>query len=359
MKQDVFTESERREIASRYSLADAIANLCGDNSKGRYEREIEAELNRRCDRPGKTAGFSVPDFILSSAARAKRTGSSMTYANSTSLVPTDLLADDLVVELAPQTILGKAGIDIIAGLRGDVAIPKMSKVSAGWIVEDAAAPAVAPETEQITASPHTVSATITFSRRLMLQSAVAVDRIVSAAIVDAIGRAIEAAAFVGTGADGQPTGLANVTGVQSGTIGASPTKAELVALWSALLAENVPTDRLAWVGSPAVYASLCQAIDAKVVSAEDTPVGVATAARYLCENGRSEGFPFHVSNLCGDGLWLGDFSQAAICAWSGVDLKVDPFTLSTTGAVRITAFKDCDIVCKNPEAFVKATVSAD
>jgi len=44
-------------------------------------------------------------------------------------------------------------------------------------------------------------------------------------------------------------------------------------------------------------------------------------------------------------------SQLVIGLWSGVDLTVDPYTNSTTGAVRIVALQDADIMCRNGQAF--------
>jgi hypothetical protein len=39
--------------------------------------------------------------------------------------------------------------------------------------------------------------------------------------------------------------------------------------------------------------------------------------------------------------------------WSGIDLLTDPFTNSSTGAIRVTAFHDCDFAVRHPESFAE------
>jgi hypothetical protein len=37
--------------------------------------------------------------------------------------------------------------------------------------------------------------------------------------------------------------------------------------------------------------------------------------------------------------------------WGGLDLTVDPYSNSTTGAIRIVAHQDVDVMVRNGEAF--------
>jgi hypothetical protein len=99
-------------------------------------------------------------------------------------------------------------------------------------------------------------------------------------------------------------------------------------------------------------ASLCSTFDVR-----ETATGTVTSGKYLCENSKVEGYDFLASNLCGDALWFGDWSQILICAWSGVDIITDLATFSKSGGVRLVALQDVDFVVKQPKAFVKAVVS--
>ena len=37
--------------------------------------------------------------------------------------------------------------------------------------------------------------------------------------------------------------------------------------------------------------------------------------------------------------------------WGGLDLQVNPYSLDTSGAVRVTAFQDVDMQIRHPESF--------
>ena len=90
--------------------------------------------------------------------------------------------------------------------------------------------------------------------------------------------------------------------------------------------------------------------------AVEATVGAVSSGRHLLTDGKVEGLPFQASNLCGTKLWLGDWSELMLCSWSGVDIRLDPFTYSSSGAIRLTALQDCDFLVRNPAAFVMATV---
>lgn len=364
MNKPPFSESEVKDILKRYSLESVLHSIAGGTSGGSFEREISDDYNKRLGRDCRGV-LTIPDFCLCRALAkdARRSGSILNYENGAAFVTTDLLRDRFIAALAERTVLGKAGISTLGGLRGDIAIPKVGVVSASWLADGEAAPAVVPETSQLTASPHCVGATCTFSRRLSVQASSAVERIVAETIADSLARAIETAAFLGSGTEGEPTGLANTADVQTASISATPTKAELVAVWRKTLEANVPGDAFAFIGAPSIMATLSSTLDVREISngldgADEATVGAVSSGRYLCTDGKVEGHPFLPSGLCGTKLWFGDWAQLVLCSWSGTDIRVDPFTLSTSGAIRLTALKDVDILVRNPEAFVMATVSA-
>ena len=72
------------------------------------------------------------------------------------------------------------------------------------------------------------------------------------------------------------------------------------------------------------------------------------------------GYPAYVSNnLTAGNMIFGDFSDLMMCEWSGLDLMVDPYSLSTSGGVRTTAFWDVDFIVRHPESFCLATISSE
>lgn len=354
----IFDEKEIREICGKFELSSLLRHMSDRMPGVTYETEISAEYNKRSGRqPNGT--FTIPGFVLMNALNR----SAISKSTAASLVSTDLLDEQYIQALAAQTVLGKAGVDTMSGLVGDVAIPTGTGVNASWFTsEGGPATEVSPTFSQKCASPHTVGAYADFTRNLMIQSTPAVERLVASIITEAIARAIETAAFTGSGTSGQPLGLSGVSGVQSVTLDEVPTKAQLVEMWQKAFAENIRGEKCAYIGGATMKGKLCKALDIRTVSnglADDAEaiVGGVTSGKYLCDNGRVEEYDYLMSNLCGNGLWFGDWSELMLCAWSGVDLIIDKFSLSTSGGVRVVALQDVDIICRQPKAFVLGTVS--
>jgi hypothetical protein len=68
------------------------------------------------------------------------------------------------------------------------------------------------------------------------------------------------------------------------------------------------------------------------------------------------GYGTIVSNqIQSNDAFFGDWPEALLGFWSGVDLVVDPYTRSSRGEVVYTAFQDTDFGVRRPEAFVIGT----
>ena len=357
----LFDESEVREITENYDLAAALRNIASPAGvRSTFEQEVSEEFNRRAKRNSPRGPLTVPDFVLVSALRTDP--GPISTAAAAALIQQDVMADMWISALAARTVLGEAGMKTIGGLNGDVAIPKGSTVQANWFDnETAVSSKTQPTFDNVTATPHTIGAYIDITRRLIMQSALPLQRIIADLLAGAIARGIESAAFNGTGEDGQPKGIGLVTGIQTATVSATPTKAELVAMWQALFAENVVGKSCAYIGNATIKGALCSALDIHQVQDEEDAtkaIGAVTTGKYLCEDDKVEGYDFIMSNLCGDNtLWFADWSELVLCSWSGVDLLLDRYSLATSGGVRLVALQDVDIICRHPKAFLKATVT--
>ena len=48
-----------------------------------------------------------------------------------------------------------------------------------------------------------------------------------------------------------------------------------------------------------------------------------------------------------------------VCRWGqGIELMADPYSLSTSGGIRLVTFLDADVIVRQPEAFAVGTVLA-
>ena len=129
----------------------------------------------------------------------------------------------------------------------------------------------------------------------------------------------------------------------------------MVEFWQKLITANV-AGRKAFVASPAVKGLLSKTLDYTAIEKGDSGIAAVTAGRYLCEDDKVEGYDIFMSNLCNaKKLYFGDWSNLVLAFWSGIDLTVDPYSLSKSGGLRVVALQDMDIIVRHPEAFAIGT----
>lgn len=357
----IFDGGDERKIVKEYNLLNVIRALAKDGSPDvGFEREISDQIAKAQHKEAR--GFYIPEAVLVRAITGKTNVTGEIVGNGAATVETSLLASQYIDELVATTVLGAAGVQTVGGLVGDISIPKGTAVTAGWIAEKDNAPTKTPTFSQVSGTPHTAAANAILSRRLVIQSSLAVQNLVARLIMEAIGRAVEAAAFDGTGTNNQPTGLSATTGVGAVTMTAgAPTKANLVDFWEKVYTANAAGANMKYIGSPAVKALLCKTLDITTVSngkaGDSAAIVGGVGADYLCtREGKVEGFDFLMSALCNaKKLYFGNWAEILMCFWSGVDMIVDPYTYSAKGAWQVTAFQDCDVIVRHPAAFAIGT----
>lgn len=363
----------------KYNLLGAVRAMAEGKQVTGLEREVSCEMEKLSGRKCLHNGIMLPDpelcremnitgFASRSTAGAETLGRPAhgvidgIGGNGNNLVATDLYLDLFIEALTARTVFGKVGISMLDGLVGNVAIPAGGEVEADWIpLEGGEVGKKNPTFEQRTATPKTVAAFTEITRSLMVQTSNAAEAIVVGILQNAIARAIEKAGFLGTGKDGEPRGLANTPGVQSvaGITAGAVTKADLVKFWSMMETENANTDAAAFIMSPTAKGLLARTIDYTALKNGADIAAAVSAARYLYERGNVEDYPAFSSNLCDPKkIYFGDWSQLLLCSWRGMELMVDPYSKSITGAHRVVVFNDCDFIVRQPKAFVMGTALA-
>ena len=328
----------------QFSFVKAIAALGNPTDRAAweaaaYEREISEAAAKKA---GKSArGIFVPSEILR-AQRDLTVGSATAGGN---LVATDLMADAFIDLLRNRSVAIRAGATSMNGLVGNIAIPKQTGGATAYWVAESGAPTESQQTiGQVTMSPKTVGAFTEFSRRLMLQSSIDVENMVRRDLAAVIALAIDAAAFYGTGADNQPRGIKNVSGINTKDFSAdAPSYAEIVGMESEVAADNADVGTLAYIVNAAMRGSL------------KTTEKASGTAQFLWEPGNTvNGYRAEVSNQIANGdVFFGNFADLMIGFWSGLDLTVDPYSNSTSGTMRVVALQDCDIAVRNAVSFCR------
>ena len=366
----VVDENTQREIKRRYNLANVLRALGGDTSVDiGYEREMSQEIEGKTQR--KAQGIIVPDFIRAANPSGVQTFGTPDFSSTEgqlgnsvagsghNVIATNLLAGSFIEALRDALVLGRAGMQTLSGLVGDIAIPKGGKVTASWVTqENGDASKTNPTLGQIAASPKTCGAYVDITRKLLLQSSIDVQGFVVRELVYAIAYALEAAGFSGSGTSGVPAGLVGqITQTVSFTAGA-PKLANLLDMIAAIDAANGAIGPQTFIGRPGVWAKLAGTLDWEAVTASDANVGGITSGSHLLDTatGTCQGYPFIKSNIApAKQLIFGAFDQLMLCLWSGTDIVVDQYSNCTKGALRVVALQDADFIVRQPEAFALGT----
>lgn len=306
-----------------------------------YEREVS---NAAAKAGGKAPqGIMVPVDVLRAPMQRDLTVGTSTAGGHT--VSTDLLAQSFIEMLRNQMVLVRAGVTMLNGLVGSIAIPRQTSGSTAYWVAESGAPTESQQAfDQVTMAPKTVGAFTDFSRKLLLQSSIDVEAFVRADLVKQIGIEIDRAGLYGSGASNQPTGVKNQSGVLTKDFAANaPTYAEIVDLETQIAAVNADIGTLAYI------------VNATGRGALKTTEKAASTGIYLWEPGNTvNGYRVEVSNQVASGdFWFGNWADVLIGMWSGLDLTVDPYTGATSGTVRVIGLQDVDIAVRRGPSFCR------
>lgn len=334
-----------------YSLHNLLRFMADPTSKvGGYEREVSEELTRTAGR--KPEGLFVPMKALARALTVSTAGGS----TGGQTVATHLRANDMVELLRNRSVVINAGATVLTGLNGNVAIPRATNSStAYWVAESGSPTESQPAFDQVPMSPKTVAAYTDISRKMILQSSLDISGFVASDLAATIGLAIDAAALTGTGSNNQPTGVFNQANVQTLSLGGSaPTWGDIVTMETMVAQENTDESAMAYAITPQLAGKL-----------RGTFMNATYGAKPILEGPRADqrmnGRPTHVSNQLPHAsastqhMIFGNWADLVVGQWGMLDLVIDPYTLGTSGGLRLVAMQDVDICVRHPKSFVVVT----
>lgn len=355
-KTAIFDGGDVKTIMRKYDLMKVVRSLAGERGvDDGFEREISDEIAKKAGRRTTKGGFFIPEQIL--AGRAMSVGLN-SGENGGNLVDTETIFSEMVPALVAETVLGKAGARTLTGLVGNVEIPTAGAATAYWVAtEGGDASETTPAIGQIEARMHTVGAYTDITRNLMAQSGIGIQSFVADALRNALARAIETAAFSGDGTSGKPTGLDNATpSIVTVTGATNPGLDKILSFVSKINDENALGASMKFIGSPSVWAKLASTAAYEAVG--EAATGIVSGKFLLdTETDKVQGYEFIKSNLStAKTLYFGDWSKLLLAFWSGIELTVDPYSLSKSGGVRLVALQGMDVVITQPKAFAKGVV---
>ncbi|MCK9432742.1 MAG: phage major capsid protein [Candidatus Omnitrophica bacterium] len=330
-------KSEKRQ----YSIRNLICHAAdmGKNKASSVDAGFEMEVAEELRKSSKRTFQGIPIPLGMRAALSVTSTSSAT-------VQTSVLAQEWIDALRARMVLQKLGVRIMSGLVGDVALPKLT--AAGtlyWVTTEGDAPTESAQTlGQVPGTPHIAGTYRDLTWKLLRQSTPDAESIIREDLMQVLARGIDAIPFTGSGAAGQPDGIKTVSGVGNPSV-TTPTWAEIRAFQGTIEAANANiSGQIAYVGHPLVGANLA-----------GTAKATSTAVFILEESDRGSFIgrcPYYDTTGVGTTtLWAGDFSQLVMGIWDAADMLVDPYTLSSSGGVRVRILCGVDVMVRNGQAF--------
>jgi HK97 family phage major capsid protein len=319
-----------------YSILRAIQALLNkDWSKAGLELEASKEVAKRSGVDPR--GFFIPPDVLLGKVIGKR---DITTSGAAGLIATEHLAGSFIDLLRNRSRIIQLGAVTLAGLQGNVSIPKQTgAATAYWVDEGGETTESTPAFGALTLGPKTVTARVDYTRRMLLQSNPDIEMLVTNDLINVLALAIDLAAINGDGTGGKPIGILNTSGIGDVT-GTTLAWAGVVEFETDVASANADIGSMAYLTNAAVNGIL------------KTREKATNTARFLAENGEMNGYPVAVSNQVPAATMIfGVFGQILIGFWSGLDIKLDEVTLGDSGGIVVRAFQDCDIGIRQAAAF--------
>ena len=329
-----------RDAKRTYCLRNLIVHAASKGQGGvdaGFELEVAQELQR-------TSGRTFQGIAIPMGARAALTVTS----SSAATVQTTILAQEWIDALRAKLVLPRLGVRVMSGLRGDIAIPKLTAAGTFYhVTPEGTAPTESAETlGQVGGSPKIGGTFRDISWKLLRQSTPDAEMIIRDDLQAVVARGIEGGVFVGSGAGGAPSGLKLAAGVSNPTVdGTTPTWAQIRAFQGAIEAANANlSGNIKWVGHPLVGSKL-----AALPKAGSYPIFILEESKEGSYIGRGE--YFDCTTVGAQTLWAGDWSNLVVGIWDAADMLVDPYTNSASGSVRVRILCGYDVLVRNGQAF--------
>ena len=337
-----------KEEVRDFSLVRAINALANPTDRKAQEAaafEFECS-NEAARQQGKTAqGIMMPADLLRSWGQRD-----LNTSDDSTLIAQDYRGGDFIDVLRNKSSVMNAGATMLRGLQGNVVIPKKTAASsAAWIATEGGNSS---ESEfsvgSVTMSPKVIGGHTEMTRLMLQQSSLDVENLVRNDLSEAIALAIDLGALAGSGSSGQPTGISATSGINTTTFAAAtPTFAELVAMESAVSADNALQGSLKYIAKPSDWGTL-KTVD-KASGFGQMIVGA---------DGQINGYDVVRSNqvTAGD-YYFGNFADLLIGLFGSLDISVDPYTHSKSGTIRVVALQTCDVAVRHAVSFCKSNDS--
>ena len=293
---------------------------------------------------GGSRGVSGDVMEQIAAMTGKRGSNTISVASGTgytgtggNTVATNLLVSSFIDVLRNKTVLLQLATEL-GGLVSNIDIPKKTTKSNGyWIGEDGNATKQDNDYGLVSLRPKTCANYGEITRKMLMHSSLAVEALLRADLAAGLGLEIDRAGFYGDGTSNAPTGLANISGIntQNFTTANAPTFAELVNMETSIASANADVESMAYVANAAF----------RGYAKQTKKFSGSTDSMTIWEPGNTvNGYQTQITNQISTGdVFFGNFSDVLVGLFGGLEITVDPYTGSQSGRIRIVSMQDVDV----------------
>ena len=283
------------------------------------------------------------------------------------IVPSEYVAE-IIELLRAESIVMALGATSLTGLVGvPVELPKQTGgATAYWVGENSAITESALTVGQITLTPKAVAALVKLSNRLLRLSNPSIETMIRNDIGTVLALEIDRASLRGSGANTEPIGIANTTGINTvtiGTNGGAPTFDYLSNMQYELQLDNAFRGKLGYAFHPATRKKLLQTKIAQYSG--------DTGGEYIIQPMVSDaqlqswmGFPYKMTTQipitltkgtatdCTE-IYFGNWAELIVGSWGGLEIMAsketsDAFEKNQTW---IRIIQEVDVAVRHAESF--------
>ena len=274
------------------------------------------------------------DGVRSSSLRGQR--AAMDTAGNPNVQDVDHLSGRFIDNLRNASSILRAGVTVLDGLSGDVDIPAgNANVQAAWLAaEDDDVAESNPTFRKVQLSIKDLGAYTDMTRRMLMQSTIAIENYVRNQLVTAVVEAIDAAGLYGTGLTGIPLGVANTSGIGAVafTTPGAPSREEVINLRTEVASTNRGRG-ITYIGNSVMVGSL---LNTRTDPGSGMFIMNDSADRLI-------GNPFIESNQVVDGdLFGGAWSDAFLGMWGSLELDRSTEAKFLSGGLRLRVIQSVD-----------------
>lgn len=349
----------------QFSIVKAVrAIVTNDWREAGFERECSRAAGQKIGK--ETQGFFIPMEVQQRGHWGTRAPYQVgTPGQGGNLVQTSLADNQFTEALRNTAQVLQAGATLFSGFVGNVDVSRrVTTTGTYWVNESASITEAEATFDKISFRPKTVGALSKMSRLALMQTTPQIEMLTRSDLIQQVGLAIDLAALSGTGAGGQPLGIANQAGIQivtGGTNGAAITFDNLISMETALSASNAPWETRAYIMNAATIGSLkkIKSTTGQYLWTMDPPGqrsgtppnfnGYLSLASNQARSNLTKGTS---AGVCSE-IFFGAWSELMIAEWGVMEILVNPFdsTGFASGDVLIRALQTMDVQIRHPASF--------